>query len=105
MNMSIDISFKIGGEAGQGLQTIGYILAKSLARGGLYVFTNQDNESRIRGGHNFYQIRISDNKVENLTEEIHVIIALDEKTIIEHKDELVRNGVIIFDGEKISVRV
>lgn len=104
MNMSIDISFKIGGEAGQGLQTIGYILAKSLARGGLYVFTNQDNESRIRGGHNFYQIRISDNKVENLTEEIHVIIALDEKTIIEHKDELVRNGVIIFDGEKISVK-
>jgi len=102
--MSIDISFKIGGEAGQGLQTIGYILAKSMARGGLYVFTNQDNESRIRGGHNFYQIRISDNKVENLTEQIHVIIALDEKTIIEHKDELVRNGVIIFDGEKISVK-
>jgi 2-oxoglutarate ferredoxin oxidoreductase subunit alpha len=104
MNMSIDISFKIGGEAGQGLQTIGYILAKSMARGGLYVFTNQDNESRIRGGHNFYQIRISDNKVENLTEQIHVIIALDEKTIIEHKDELVKNGVIIFDGDKISVK-
>jgi 2-oxoglutarate ferredoxin oxidoreductase subunit alpha len=102
--MSIDISFKIGGEAGQGLQTIGYILAKSMAKGGLYVFTNQDNESRIRGGHNFYQIRISDNKVENFTEQIHVIIAMDEKTIIEHKDELVKNGVIIFDGEKISVK-
>jgi len=104
MNMSIDISFKIGGEAGQGLQTIGYILAKSMARGGLYVFTNQDNESRIRGGHNFYQIRISDNKVENLTEQIHVIIALDETTITEHKDELVKDGVIIFDGDKISAK-
>jgi 2-oxoglutarate ferredoxin oxidoreductase subunit alpha len=104
MNMSIDISFKIGGEAGQGLQTIGYILAKSMARGGLYVFTNQDNESRIRGGHNFYQIRISDNKVENLTEQIHVIIALDETTITEHKDELVKDGVIIFDGDKIIAK-
>jgi 2-oxoglutarate ferredoxin oxidoreductase subunit alpha len=102
--MSIDISFKIGGEAGQGLQTIGYILAKSMARGGLYVFTNQDNESRIRGGHNFYQIRISDNKVENLTEQIHVIIALDETTITEHKDELVKDGVIIFDGDKIIAK-
>ena len=102
--MSIDISFKIGGEAGQGLQTIGYILAKSMARGGFYVFTNQDNESRIRGGHNFYQIRISDNKVENLTEQIHIIIALDETTITEHRDELVKDGVIIFDGEKINVK-
>ena len=104
MNMSIDISFKIGGEAGQGLQTIGYILAKSMARGGFYVFTNQDNESRIRGGHNFYQIRISDNKVENLTEQIHVIIALDETTITEHRDELVKDGLIIFDGEKINAK-
>jgi 2-oxoglutarate ferredoxin oxidoreductase subunit alpha len=104
MNMSIDISFKIGGEAGQGLQTIGYILAKSIARGGFYVFTNQDNESRIRGGHNFYQIRISDNKVENLTEQIHVIIALDETTITKHRDELVKDGVIIFDREKINVK-
>ncbi len=104
MNMSIDISFKIGGEAGQGLQTIGYILAKSMARGGLYVFTNQDNESRIRGGHNFYQIRISDNKIENLAEKIQVIIAMDEQSITEHKDELIKNGVIIFDGEKINVK-
>ncbi|WP_455369396.1 2-oxoacid:acceptor oxidoreductase subunit alpha [[Eubacterium] cellulosolvens] len=102
--MSIDISFKIGGEAGQGLQTIGYILAKSMARGGLYVFTNQDNESRIRGGHNFYQIRISDNKIENLAEKIQVIIAMDEQSITEHKDELIKNGVIIFDGEKINVK-
>jgi 2-oxoglutarate ferredoxin oxidoreductase subunit alpha len=97
-----DISFKIGGEAGQGLQSIGYVLAKSLAKGGFYVFANQDNESRIRGGHNFFQVRANDKPVQAVSEKIHVVIALDSRTISEHKQELVEGGVIIFDGEKIE---
>ena len=100
--MAIDLSFKIGGEAGQGLQTIGYILAKSLGRGGLHIFANQDNESRIRGGHNFFQVRASDRPVQALSERIDIIIALDGRTITEHRHELVEDGIIIFDGEKIK---
>ncbi len=100
--LGIDLSFKIGGEAGQGLQSIGYILAKSLARGGLYIFANQDNMSRIRGGHNFFQIRVSDKPVENLSEKIHLLIALDLQTIDEHQGELVQGGITLYDGEKIQ---
>jgi len=100
--MAKDISFKIGGEAGQGLQSIGYVLAKSLAKGGLYVFANQDNESRIRGGHNFFQVRANDKPVQAVSEKIHVVIALDSRTIAEHERELVEGGVILFDGEKIK---
>ena len=58
--MSIDINFVIGGEAGQAVQSIGHILAKSFARGGYNVFADQDYESRVRGGHNFYRIRLKD---------------------------------------------
>ncbi len=100
--MITDLSFKIGGEAGQGLQAIGYILAKSFVRGGLYVFANQDNESRIRGGHNFFQVRASERPVQSISERIHVIVALDKTSIEEHNEELVEDGVIIFDGEKIK---
>ena len=100
--MTTDISFKIGGEAGQGLQSIGYVLAKSLAKGGLYVFANQDNESRIRGGHNFFQVRANGKSIQAISEKIHVIIALDARTVSEHKQELVDGGIIIFDGEKIK---
>ena len=100
-----DLSFKIGGEAGQGLQTIGYILAKSFAKGGLYVFANQDNESRIRGGHNFFQVRISNRPVQAISEKIHIILSLDERTITEHRRELADGGRILFDGEKIKTTV
>ncbi len=100
--MATDISFMIGGEAGQGLQSIGYILAKSLAKGGLYVFANQDNESRIRGGHNFFQVRASAKAVQAVSERLHVIIALDERTMTERRRDLVEGGVILFDVDKIE---
>ena len=98
--MGIDLSIKIGGEAGQGLQSIGYILSKSLAKGGFYIFANRDVMSRIRGRHNFFQIRISEEPIQAISEKIHLLIALDEQSIFEHQQELVKDGMIIFNGKK-----
>ncbi len=100
--MTTDISFKIGGEAGQGLQSIGYGLARALAKGGLYIFAIQDNESRIRGGHNFFQVRVSDKPIQALSERIHVLISLNTVSIEAHQQELVEDGVIIYDAEKVK---
>ena len=38
----MDYSVKIGGEAGQGVQTIGDTLAKVFSRAGYHVITHQD---------------------------------------------------------------
>jgi 2-oxoglutarate ferredoxin oxidoreductase subunit alpha len=100
--MEIDLSIKIGGEAGQGLQSIGYILSKSLAKGGFFIFANMDVMSRIRGGHNFFQIRISEEPIQAISEKIHLLIALDEQSIIQHQHELVKGGMIIYNGKKTS---
>ena len=56
--MGIDITIKIGGEAGQGIQTVGHLLALVCQEAGLYIMAINDFESRIRGGHSFFQIRI-----------------------------------------------
>jgi 2-oxoglutarate ferredoxin oxidoreductase subunit alpha len=32
--MSIDLNILVGGEAGQGIQTIGFVLGKTMTRGG-----------------------------------------------------------------------
>jgi len=52
------MNIMVGGEAGQGVQSVGMILAKTMARGGLHIFADQDYESRVRGGHNFFRIRV-----------------------------------------------
>ncbi|HEX2967124.1 MAG TPA: 2-oxoacid:acceptor oxidoreductase subunit alpha [Syntrophorhabdaceae bacterium] len=93
----MDLSIKIGGEAGQGIQTIGDLLTKIFARTGFYVFTHQDYESRVRGGHNFYQIRFSDKPVFASRSQIDIIVGFDEDTITLHRHELKNSGILIFD--------
>lgn len=52
-----DHSIFIVGAAGEGVQTIGDVVARALLRCGIRVFTSQEFESRIRGGNNSYRIR------------------------------------------------
>lgn len=94
----MDYSIKIGGEAGQGIQTIGDVLGRVFARSGYHVFTNQDYESRIRGGHNFYQIRLSDIPVRAPKRQLDILIALDSASMTFHQPEMHENGTIIYDS-------
>jgi len=93
----MDYSIKIGGEAGQGIQTIGDTLARVFSRTGYHVFSHQDYESRIRGGHNFYQVRLSDAPVSAPRDQVDIIVALDRESIVLHESELGENGRIIGD--------
>ncbi len=98
----MDYSIKIGGEAGQGIQTIGDTLARVFSRSGYHVFTHQDYESRIRGGHNFFQIRFSDKPISASREKIDILVALDEESIKQHQKELSEIGQIIYDSESLK---
>src|SRR3990167_190735 len=98
----MDYSIKIGGEAGQGIQTIGDTLAKVFSRTGYHVFTHQDYESRIRGGHNFFQIRFSDKPVMSSRIKIDILVALDKESITLHEKELSDNGWIIYDSSALK---
>ena len=100
----VNLTIKIAGAAGQGMQTISTILARSLTRQGYYIYCYQDLMSRIRGGHNFATIRISDHPVGGLAEGTNILIALNEESINLHSGEMISNGVIVFDGDKISYR-
>ncbi len=92
----------IGGEAGQGVQSIGFVLSKIFARGGYYVYSDQDYESRVRGGHNFFRVRVKDSEVGAIDESLDILLALNQESIDLHRKEVVPEGAIIFDQEKVS---
>ena len=100
--MQTDFNFMVGGEAGQGVQSVGFLLAKVFACGGYHVFADQDYESRVRGGHNFFRVRVSNRKVGAIAEDVDILIALDSDSIRLHRDEVTRSGITIFDGEKVK---
>ena len=92
-----NMTIKIGGEAGMGVESGGAGLVKALSRGGLYVFALQDYMSRIRGGHNFFQIRVSTQELYSFSDDVHLLLAFTKDCIERHKNELVKNGAIIYD--------
>jgi len=96
-----EVSVLIGGEAGAGISAAGVSLGKVFMRGGLHVFGTVDYPSLIRGGHNFYMIRASQDLVYNQWDTHDLIVALDVKTIQRHWKELKPKGGILFDGDKI----
>jgi 2-oxoglutarate ferredoxin oxidoreductase subunit alpha len=98
----MDYTIKIGGEAGQGIQTLGGTLSKVFSRTGYHVFTHQDYESRIRGGHNFFQIRFSENPLTASRDRIDILVALDKESIVRHENEITETGVIIYDSSLLK---
>jgi 2-oxoglutarate ferredoxin oxidoreductase subunit alpha len=94
-----NMTLKIGGEAGQGVESSGAGFAKALARGGLHIFSVQDYMSRIRGGHNFFQIRVHEKPLYSHTEKVDLLLALSPETIDYHKDEMTPGGGIIYDED------
>ncbi len=95
----MDFTILVGGAAGQGMDTFANILEKSLKRCGFNIFTHSDYMSRVRGGHNFMQIRFSDKAISSYAEKVDIIFALNEETVDIHEDSLKEEGIIILDEE------
>lgn len=87
----------VGGSAGQGMDTLSQMFELIMKRKGYYVFSNKDYMSRIRGGHNFIQIRFSDEEVYSHDDDLDLIIALDKRTLNTHIDRLKENGKLFID--------
>lgn len=89
----------IGGAAGQGIETTSAILEKLLKRSGYNVFTHRDFMSRVRGGHNFSVIRFGNEQINSHSSRFDGIIALNDETIEQHKNQLNENGFILCDSK------
>jgi len=97
-----NMTIRIGGAAGDGVESSGAGLCQALARGGLHVFGLPDYYSRIRGGHNFFSIRVSDQPLYSHQEPVHLLLALTEETIPRHRDKIVEGGAIVYDSSRIA---
>ncbi len=87
----------IGGAAGQGIDTTAAVLEKLLKRAGYSVLTVRDFMSRIRGGHNFMQIRFGTERVLSHARELDGMIALDDDTVDLHIGDLKEDGFVLCD--------
>ncbi len=100
--MPLDFSIRITGQAGQGIQSMSSAIGKILIRHGYNIFINSDVESRIRGGHNCDQIRISDAPVRAVHSDVALLIVLDAENKDVDFPHLRDDGVMIYDGQPLG---
>lgn len=99
----VDLQWLIGGEAGYGIMTTGAMMSKIFTRLGLSVFDYVEYPSLIRGGHNAYYVRASDEEIFSQKGPVDILIALNRDTIDKHKHELAPNGVVMYDPNVTKV--
>ncbi len=95
--MKNDFTLILGGEAGQGVESTGAGFALALVRAGLHVFGLPDYHSRIRGGHNFFQVRAKDSEMFSHNETVHLVLALTREAVEVHAGQLTPNGGLVYD--------
>lgn len=87
----------IGGAAGQGVKTLAKLITKSLKHHGFFTFTNTIYMSRIRGGHNYFQISFSDQEISAHQREADLLIALNPETYSIHSKDVKVKGLALVD--------
>lgn len=102
--MKKDFSILIGGEAGEGSRKSGSVIAELFSYIGYRIYIYEDYPSLIKGGHNFSQIRANKEKVLGHRQKIDFLLALDKRTITEHKNDLSKDGMIIYNSDDVLVK-
>jgi len=102
MNIN-NFNWKIGGEAGYGIVSIGAMFARAILRAGLYVFDHAEYPSLIRGGHNTLEVSASDTKIFASRRPINILVALNQETIDLHRNELSEDAAIIYNSDNTKI--
>ncbi|MHB1419027.1 MAG: 2-oxoacid:acceptor oxidoreductase subunit alpha, partial [Bacillota bacterium] len=94
-----ELSWKVGGQQGEGIDTTGDILAASLARQGYWLYGYRQFSSRIKGGYSEYKLRISIRPRPALSENTQLLLALSQGALEANKADLAAGCLTIADGD------
>ncbi|MEW6429031.1 MAG: 2-oxoacid:acceptor oxidoreductase subunit alpha [Thermodesulfobacteriota bacterium] len=96
------ISIVLGGEAGQGIQTIEELLTRILKREGYHVHATKEYMSRVRGGANSTSIRVAATRVQAPLERIDLLLPLDREVLPRLRPRLSEGTIIAGDSEVLA---
>lgn len=97
--MISQLSWKVGGQQGEGIDSTGEIFAIALNRLGYYLYGYRHFSSRIKGGHTNNKIRVSTQPAQGIADSLDILVAFDQETIDVNSPELRKGGVIIGDAK------
>ncbi|MGM9986480.1 MAG: 2-oxoacid:acceptor oxidoreductase subunit alpha [Bacillaceae bacterium] len=97
--MVSQLSWKVGGQQGEGIESTGEIFSIALNRLGYYLYGYRHFSSRIKGGHTNNKIRVSTSEIRAISDDLDILVAFDQETIDVNCHELKDTGIIIADSK------
>ncbi|GLB59268.1 2-oxoacid:acceptor oxidoreductase subunit alpha [Cytobacillus sp. NCCP-133] len=93
------LSWKVGGQQGEGIESTGEIFSIALNRLGYYLYGYRHFSSRIKGGHTNNKIRVSTSQIRSISDDLDILVAFDQETIELNYKELHDKGIMIADAK------
>lgn len=97
-----DVSIVLCGEAGQGIQTVESILVRAIKKGGYHVFSTKEYMSRVRGGENSTEIRVSSKRVISYVDKIDILLSLSKGAVPHLENRISSKTVIMGDDQHLK---
>lgn len=88
-------SVKIVGAQGQGVNSVGEMLAVGLKRAGYCVFGYREYMSLIKGGHSGYQLDVSPEQIESTEAAVDVLVSFNHHGLEKNLRDLKDGGIVL----------
>jgi 2-oxoglutarate ferredoxin oxidoreductase subunit alpha len=97
-----DFVIRIGGEAGEGVQSTGDLAVQVAARAGYYVLTHRVPPAEIKGGLYEYQIRLANERLYSQGDDLDILLAFNEEAYQSGIQVLKPDGLLIYDSAEFT---
>ena len=93
------LSWKVGGQQGEGIESTGEIFATAMNRLGYHLYGYRHFSSRIKGGHTNNKITVRPEEVRFIADDLDILVAFDQETIDVNYKELTESSIILADAK------
>ena len=100
-----DFTWMIGGPQGSGVETAANIFSQVFSKMGYQIFGKREYYSNIKGEHSYFAVRISKKQIRSSIKGTNMLIAFDAETIFRHANDVLENGIIIYDSTLENIKV
>lgn len=93
------LSWKVGGQQGEGIESTGEIFSTAMNRLGYHLYGYRHFSSRIKGGHTNNKITVRPTPVQVIADDLDILVAFDQETIDVNYHELTESSIILADAK------
>lgn len=93
------IVIKVGGESGQGINSVGEITSEALKDAGFHIFAYREYPSLIRGGVASYQVEFAGKSISAPSQKCNILVCVSRRALHTYIQDVAPGGIVLHSIE------